>query len=115
MNNTFRTLWIYEIHRKAEELHHSYQETCPNCAHFLEKISFSRETISNCFWSLCNEHLKIVRQLLDESEGHHFDLERDLGVYLEGYFRKLPDGRDCSIRTNIWRDYLLSLCTTPSP
>ena len=110
MNNHFRIMWIYEIHAKVQELHQSFQVTCPNCAHFLEKTSFSRETMSNCFWGLCNEHLEIIRQFLAESEGYHFDLERDLGVYTEGFFRNLPDGRLCSIRTNIWRDYLLSLC-----
>ncbi len=114
MNLYIRTMWVYEIHRKVQEIHHTYQEVCPNCAYFLEKSNFSRETIRNLSWGLCDEHLEIIRQLLAESEGYHFELERDLGISVDGFFRNLPDGRPCSIRTTIWRDYLLSLCTTPT-
>ena len=123
MDSATHVLWVYSIHDKVRHIHRSFWNgSCPDCTFFSQSENFKdirtitmpfREKLLLFHWGLCRSHIETVINLNKESEALHFCLERELGIYEEGFFRTLPDGRTCSIRTSVWRDYLLSLCTTP--
>lgn len=115
-----RIILAYEANRKAIESWHARQITCPQCAFFTESKNFSdkkiahftlREKMRHFWWGLCAYHIDEVDDSLRSSDELHFTIEKELGLEADGYFRKLPDGRTCTIHTNVWRDHLISLAS----
>lgn len=110
MNENFKIaiIWVYTVHEEVFKLV-NLADSCPECLAF-RKGPFQPAKRTNHFWGWCDTHLPQNKKLLQVSEDLQFALEHQMGIFCEGLFRKLPDGRRCSVRTPVWRDYLLSLC-----
>ncbi len=118
MNIYYRVLWVHDLQAensaKWDDLHH----TCPQCAFFSDSKNFKdrkiahftmQEKMKHFGWGLCAYHLDMISDLFDWEEEYYFQIERELGVYKDGYFRTHPDGRRCSIHSPVWKAHLLSL------
>lgn len=119
MNLINRILWVYDAHTKLVATHNNLQICCHKCAFFADPKNFKdskiahftlQEKMKHFMWGLCGNHLDMISEFFDLEEKYFFEIERELGVYEEGYFRTHPDGRCCSIHSPVWKAYLLSLC-----
>lgn len=112
MDNHTRTKWVYTIHDKVNTLYSELWETCTDCAFYCDGKNYTREKLHYFAHSLCPAHIDLVRGIVKEAEELHFSLEHCLGINVEGYFRHLPDGRLCSMRSVLWRNHLLAITSS---